>query len=192
MAWAFEITPTGIQREKDVVPNEERPRQTGRKLTATIVVVAALAAGAMLFRVLHSPPGAQESPAIVIDEKSIGVLPFENLSAEKDDVFLADGIQDDVLTSLGKIKELTVIARASVMTYRGTALAGKVRQIGQTLRVSYVMEGSVRRSPKIAVINVQLIDTRNERQVWSQRYERGLTGDRDVGRRSRVYYPQQS
>lgn len=94
---------------------------------------------------------------------------------EKDDAFFADGIQDDVLTSLGKIKELTVIARASVMAYRGEALAGKLRQIGQTLGVSYVVEGSVRRSPKLAVINVQLIDTRNERQVWSQRYERGLT-----------------
>jgi TolB-like protein len=114
-------------------------------------------------------------PTVALDEKSIAVLPFENLSAEKEDVFFADGIQDDVLTCLGKIKELTVIARVSVMTYRGAALAGRLREIGQTLRVSHVLEGSVRRSPKLVVINVQLIDTRNERQVWSQRYERGLT-----------------
>src|SRR3954466_243562 len=110
-----------------------------------------------------------------LPEKSIAVLPFENLSAEKDDVFFADGIQDDVLTSLGKIKELTVIARASVMTYRGTAIAGKLREIGQALGVSHVLEGSVRRSGDHCVINVQLIDTRNDKQVWSERYERGPT-----------------
>ena len=110
-----------------------------------------------------------------LPEKSIAVLPFENLSAEKDDVFFADGIQDDVLTSLGKIKELTVIARASVMTYRGTAIAGKLREIGQALGVSHVLEGSVRRSGDHCVINVQLIDTRNDKQVWSERYERSPT-----------------
>jgi TolB-like protein/Flp pilus assembly protein TadD len=110
-----------------------------------------------------------------LPEKSIAVLPFENLSAEKDDAFFADGIQDDVLTRLGKIKELTVIARASVMTYRGRAIAGKLREIGQALGVSHVLEGSVRRSGDHCVINVQLIDTRNDKQVWSERYERSLT-----------------
>src|SRR5205814_2987079 len=97
-----------------------------------------------------------------IPEKSIAVLPFENLSAEKDDAFFADGIQDDVLTTLGKIKELTVIARASVMTYRGAAMGGKLREIGKTLGVSHVLEGSVRRSANRVVVNVQLIDTRDD------------------------------
>ena len=113
--------------------------------------------------------------APLLPEKSIAVLPFENLSAEKDEAFFAEGIQDDVLTRLGKIKELTVIARASVMTYRGAAIAGKVREIGQALGVSHVLEGSVRRSGDHCVINVQLIDTRNDKQVWSERYERNLT-----------------
>ncbi len=149
-------------------------------IAALILVLAALAfwmeSSRRAHRSVASPETGKATPAAVpLDEKSIAVLPFENLSAEKDDVFLADGIQDDVLTSLGKIKELTVIARASVMAYRGAALAGKLRQIGETLRVAYVLEGSVRRSPKLAVINVQLIDTRNERQVWSQRYERNMT-----------------
>ena len=103
------------------------------------------------------------------------MLPFENLSAEKDDAFFADGIQDDVLTSLGKIKDLKVIARASVMDYRGKRRAGKVREIGAALGVSHVLEGSVRRVADRVVLNVALIDTRDERQVWSQRYERTLT-----------------
>ena len=108
-------------------------------------------------------------------EKSIAVLPFENLSAEKDDAFFADGIQDDVLTTLGKVKELTVIARASVMNYRGAALGGKLREIGKTLGVSHVLEGSVRRSANRVVVNVQLIDTRDDHQLWSERYDRTLT-----------------
>ncbi len=119
-----------------------------------------------------STPAAQ---AAAVSQKSIAVLPFENMSAEKDDAFFADGIQDDVLTTLGKVKELTVIARASVMTYRGAALGGKLREIGKTLGVSHVLEGSVRRSANRVVVNVQLIDTRDDHQVWSERYDRTLT-----------------
>jgi len=121
---------------------------------------------------VSSTPAAQ---AAAVSEKSIAVLPFENMSAEKEDAFFADGIQDDVLTTLGKVKELTVIARASVMAYRGRAIAGKLREIGQVLGVSHVLEGSVRRSGNHVVINVQLVDTRNDKQVWSERYERSLT-----------------
>jgi serine/threonine protein kinase/Flp pilus assembly protein TadD len=112
--------------------------------------------------------------AAALPEKSIAVLPFENLSTEKDDEFFADGIQDDVLASLGKIKDLKVIARASVMVYRGAAVAGKLREIGQSLQVSHVLQGSVRRSATRVVINVALIDTRNDSQVWSQRYDRTI------------------
>ncbi len=168
------------------LPGKLRQAQARRRRIVLVGIAAVILALATLGlwmeksrRARRSVASSQEAKitpaAVALAEKSIAVLPFENLSADKDDVFLADGIQDDVLTSLGKIKDLTVIARASVMGYRGEALAGKVRQIGQTLGVSYVLEGSVRRSPKIAVINVQLIDTRNERQVWSQRYERGLS-----------------
>src|SRR4029453_18028291 len=106
-----------------------------------------------------------------IPEKRIAVLPFENLSAEKDDAFFTAGFQDDVLTTLGKIKELQVIGRASVMGYRAATLDGKLRDIGRTLRVSHVLEGSVRRSSNRVVINVALLDTRDDRQVWSERYE---------------------
>ncbi|MFN2508540.1 MAG: protein kinase [Chthoniobacterales bacterium] len=119
-------------------------------------------------------PPAAPSQAVAVSEKSIAVLPFENLSAEKDDAFFADGIQDDVLTSLGKIKELTVIGRNSVMAYRGAAIGGKLREIGKTLGVAHILQGSVRRSANRVVVNVQLIDTRDEHQRWSERYERTM------------------
>ncbi len=120
-------------------------------------------------------PQAAPSPAAAIPEKSIAVLPFENLSADKDDAFFADGIQDDVLTSLGKIKELTVIGRNSVMSYRGAAVGGKLREIGKVLGVAHVLQGSVRRSANRVVVNVQLIDTKDEHQLWTERYERTMT-----------------
>src|SRR5438046_9655435 len=96
------------------------------------------------------------------------------MEAGKEDAVVADGSQDDVLPTLGKVKELTVIARASVMIYRGAAAAGKLREIGKTLGVSHILEGSVRRSANRVVINVQLIDTRDDRELWSARYDRTI------------------
>src|SRR6266516_4422767 len=91
-------------------------------------------------------------PTSLPPEKSIAVLPFENLSAEKEDAFFAAGIQDDLLTALGKIKKLKVIGRTSVMTYRQARASEKLREIGQTLGVSHVLEGTVRRSANRVVI----------------------------------------
>jgi serine/threonine protein kinase/tetratricopeptide (TPR) repeat protein len=102
----------------------------------------------------------------------IAVLPFENLSDEKEHAFFADGVQDDILTRLAKIADLKVISRTSVMQYRGKQ---DVRQIGEALRVSHVLEGSVRRDgPKIH-LNAQLIDTRTDAHVWAEEYDRDLS-----------------
>jgi len=101
----------------------------------------------------------------------IAVLPFENLSDEKEHAFFADGVQDDILTKLAKIADLKVISRTSVMQYRGKQNA---REIGDALRVSHVLEGSVRREgPKIH-LNTQLIDTRTDTHVWAEEYDRDL------------------
>ncbi len=146
-----------------------------RRVAWALAAILALAAvgGAFWFQSHRTRP---TQPAVVtIPEKSIAVLPFENLSAEKDDAFFADGIQDDILASVGKIKDLKVIGRASVMNYRGAAVAGRLREIGQALQVAHVLEGSVRRSVSRVVVNVALIDTRNDNQVWSQHYDRTLT-----------------
>ena len=113
--------------------------------------------------------------AASVSEKGIAVLPFENLSPDNADDFFADGIQDDLLTTLGKIKNLRVIGRASVMDFRGPRVAGRVREIGAALGVSHVLYGSMRRHGDRVVVNVALVDTNDERQLWSERYERTLT-----------------
>jgi TolB-like protein len=168
------------RQEEATISKSERVRsQTKQRAIAIaflLAVVLIIALSIFGYRAARkSATAIESSTSSVIPEKSIAVLPFENLSAEKDDAFFADGIQDDVLTTLGKIKELTVIARASVMNYRGAAMGGKLREIGKTLRVSHVLEGSVRRSTTHVVVNVQLIDTRDDHQVWSERYDRPLT-----------------
>src|SRR5437762_181354 len=101
----------------------------------------------------------------------IAVLPFENLSEQKEDGAFADGVQDDILTKLAKIGDLKVISRTSVMEYRGKR---NLRQIGNDLRVSHVLEGSVRRAGTVLHMNAQLIDTRSDTHVWAEEYDRNL------------------
>src|SRR6266545_2402985 len=101
----------------------------------------------------------------------IAVLPFENLSEQKENPAFADGIQDDILTKLAKIADLKVISRTSVMDYRGKR---NLRQIGNDLRVSHVLEGSVRRAGTHLRLNAQLIDTQTDTHVWVEQYDRDL------------------
>src|SRR5213082_1140569 len=101
----------------------------------------------------------------------IAVLPFENLGDEKEHAAFADGVQDDILTKLAKIADLKVISRTSVMEYRGKR---NVRQIGDALRVSHVLEGSTRRTGDRVHLNMQLIDTRTDTHVWAEEYDRDL------------------
>src|SRR5437588_5195470 len=101
----------------------------------------------------------------------MAVLPFENLSEQKENTAFADGVQDDILTKLAKIGDLKVISRTSVMEYRGKR---NVRQIGNELRVSHVLEGSVRRTGTHLHLNAQLIDTRTDTHIWAEQYDRDL------------------
>src|SRR5438552_16210354 len=98
-------------------------------------------------------------------EKTIAVLPFQNFSPDKENAFFADGVQDDILTSLAKIKDLRVISRSSVMKFRDAA-AQNLRAVGKTLGVANVLEGSVRREGDRVVVNVQLVDAKSARQIW--------------------------
>jgi TolB-like protein/class 3 adenylate cyclase/Flp pilus assembly protein TadD len=106
-------------------------------------------------------------------DRSIAVLPFQNLSDEKENAYFADGIQDDVLTNLSKISDLKVISHTSVMQYRGKA--PNAREIGKALGVSTLLEGSVRRSGNRVRVNVQLINTENDQHIWAEDYDRDLT-----------------
>ena len=165
LAWAFDVTAEGIRS----TPSAAAPRTHRRRniilLVATGMIVSAIAGFVLLPRV---------SSARKID-KSIAVLPFENLSDDKENAYFADGIQDDVLTNLSKIGDLKVISRTSVMPYRGKASKGGVREIGKALGVATILEGSVRRVGNQVRVNVQLIDTENDKHIWAEDYDRDLT-----------------
>src|SRR5256712_4368734 len=150
------------------------------KLTALIGVVA-IAAAATLFMVRlnrqkitsasASNIASSTSTLAPLPEKSIAVLPFENLSDDKEHAFFADGVQDDILIKLAKIADLKVISRTSVMQYRGKQ---DVREIGDALRVSHVLEGTVRRSGGKVHVNAQLVDARTDAGIWAEEYDRDL------------------
>jgi TolB-like protein/class 3 adenylate cyclase/Tfp pilus assembly protein PilF len=114
-------------------------------------------------------PGARPS----IPEKSIAVLPFENLSRDPDNAFFTDGVQDEILTDLSKIADLKVISRTSVMQYK-TGAARNLLEIGQQLGVAHLVEGSVQRAANKVRVNAQLIDARNDAHLWAQTYDRDL------------------
>ena len=133
-----------------------------------LLVVAALAAGVLSF--LRKGPA--RSLAIAV-EKSIAVLPFENLSSDKENAYFTDGVQDEILTDLAKIADLKVISRASVMQYK-TGIARNLREIGQQLGVAHVVEGSVQRAANKVRVNAQLIDARTDAHLWAQTYDRDL------------------
>src|SRR5437868_11140127 len=162
LSWAYDVTPQGIR----ATPTPSAPGAHRRRnlimLIATGVVISAAAGFFLLPR----------AAAHKID-KSIAVLPFENRSAEKENAFFADGIQDDILTNLSKIGDLKVISRTSVMAYRGQT--PKVREIGKTLGVSTILEGSVQRVGNRVRVNVQLIDATTDEHIWANDYDRELT-----------------
>jgi TolB-like protein/Tfp pilus assembly protein PilF len=108
-----------------------------------------------------------------VAEKSVAVLPFENLSEEKANAFFADGVQDEILTNLAKIADLKVISRTSVMQYK-TGLQRNLREIGQQLGVAHLLEGSVQRAANRVRVNAQLIDARTDAHLWAQTYDRDL------------------
>ncbi len=168
LSWIYELTPQGIVRTEDVDPATQR--QFGRKVDFVIIGVLLLVIAMLVYQRL---PFRTESGEAIL-EKSIAVLPFANLSDEKANAFFADGVQDDILTSLAKIKDLRVISRSSVMQFRDVA-ARNLREIAKTLGVANVLEGSVRRQGDRVVVNVQLIDARDDRHIWANRYDRTLT-----------------
>ena len=168
LAWIFELTPEGIVRTDDVDPAGAIGRSAGRILNFAIIGALLLIIAFLMFQRQWRNAAAGEVP-----QKSIAVLPFENFSADKQNAFFADGIQDDILTSLARIGDLKVISRSSVMQFRDVA-ARNLREIGKTLGVANVLEGSVRREAKRVVVNVQLIDALHDRHVWANRYDRTL------------------
>jgi TolB-like protein/Tfp pilus assembly protein PilF len=162
LAWAFDVTAQGIRATPEAVAPRTHRRRNVIMLVATGVIISAAAGFFLLPRVA----------AHKID-KSIAVLPFQNLSDEKENAHFADGIQDDVLTNLSKIGDLKVISRTSVMPYRGKV--SNVREIGKALGVGAILEGSVRRIGNRVRVNVQLINAETDEHMWAEDYDRDLT-----------------
>jgi TolB-like protein/Tfp pilus assembly protein PilF len=159
-----------LQRCREII--QARPRR--RKILQLAALAFSLISILGLTTYVWSRERTQKrgsSVSIVWPEKSIAVLPFENLSANKEDAFFSDGLQDDLLTKLAQIADLKVISRTSVMEYRSKR---NVRQIGDALHVSHVLEGSVRKTGEWLHINAQLIDARTDTHVWAEQYDRDL------------------
>jgi len=161
LAWAYDITPQGIR----ATPETTAPR-TGRRRNIIMLVATGV--------VISAATGFFLMPRLAAHkvDKSIAVLPFENLSDEKENAYFADGIQDDLLTNLSKIGDLRVISRTSVMQYRGRPT--NIRDIGKALGVSNILEGSVRRSGNKVRVNVQLIDANTDEHLWAYDYDRDV------------------
>src|SRR5438552_4437391 len=151
-------------------------RVTGTELVIIVVLVSLGAFFLWRFAAGSRAPivtSVSSVAPVAITEKSIAVLPFENLSEEKQNEYFAEGVQDEILTDLAKIADLKVISRTSVMQYK-SGLARNLREIGQQLGVAHVVEGSVQRAANKIRVNAQLIDARNDAHLWAQTYDRDL------------------
>ena len=187
VAWAFELTPEGIKKEKDIDRSQSITPQTGRKLNAAIMIILVLALGYFAWDKFMVRP-MQETAVVVSDspadavaeatlptDKSIAVLPFDNRSNQEDDEFFTSGIHDDLLTQLAQISSLRVISRTSVVQFKDTSKS--IREIAELLGVATILEGGVQRAGNQVRINMQLIDAATDAHLWAQTYDRELTAN---------------
>jgi TolB-like protein len=182
-AWAFELTPEGLKREKEVDRSQSITRSTGHKIN---FVVTALLVIAVVFLVVDNyvlddvddaapvvDSASSENPETAQAYESIGVLPFINMSDDPSQDYFSDGIAEELLNALAKLKHLQVAARTSSFAFKGQNQ--DITEIGDKLKVDTVLEGSVRRSGSRLRITAQLIDVDNGYHLWSETYDRELT-----------------
>jgi TolB-like protein/Tfp pilus assembly protein PilF len=171
LSWVYEFTPEGVVRTEDLNPVQAKSvqRATGRILDfiiigALLLVIAMLIVGRIPF---YRQTGES------ISQKSIAVLPFENLSEDKANAYFADGIQDEILTRLSKIADLKVISRTSTQHYKSAP--EKLTEIAKELGVAHILEGRVQKSGDAVRVNVQLIKAANESHLWADTFDRNVT-----------------
>ncbi|HEY2801013.1 MAG TPA: tetratricopeptide repeat protein [Chthoniobacterales bacterium] len=181
LAWAFELTPQGIKRTEDVSLEQSITHHPGRKLLAIVAVGGALALALFIVQISRradvkaKQDAARNSMlALSIPEKSIAVLPFENLSENKENGFFTAGVQDEILTDLAKVADLKVISRTSTEIYK-SGTPRNLREIGRQLGVTHVLEGNIQRSANRVRVSAQLIDARTDANIWAEDYDRDLT-----------------
>ncbi len=185
-AWAYELTPEGIKRDADVDRADSVTRYTGRKLDLTIIALMAIA---IVYLVIDNYVLDDRPIEIADDERSIAVLPFMSLSNDDSDGYFGKGIAEELLNALAQFPDLRVAARTSAFSFEGKDI--DLREIGETLGVAHVLEGSVRRSGERLRVTAQLIRASDGFHLWSEIFEREVTDifaiqDEIVGELSRV------
>ena len=177
-AWAFEMTPEGLKREKDVDRSQSITRQTGQKLNFAIIGILAVA---LVFSLATRDWGTAEQaapPATAAEaepadgEKSIAVLPFVNMSQDPDNEYFSDGISEELLNVLVKVEGLRVASRTSAFSFKGKDIP--IPEIAKALNVDHVLEGSVRKAGDTVRVTAQLIDVKTDSHLWSETYDRKL------------------
>jgi len=177
LAWAFDLTPEGLKRSDEVPQTQAIAPKAGKKWTAIIVVAAVLAASLLAFQFARTRRSLttevpKQTASTALQDKSVAVLPFENLSSDKENAFFAQGIQDEIITTLSRISGLRVISRTSTAHYNSAP--ENLAEIAQQLHVSHVLEGSVQKAGDQVHINVQLIQAETDAHLWAQSYDRRL------------------
>ena len=173
-AWAYELTPEGIKKEKDVVRSESITHMTGRKLDFIIIGVLAIVIAFLLADKFFLSESTKTSDSeIIASGRSIAVLPFVNISSNKEQEYFSDGITEEILNALAAVKELKVAGRTSSFAFKGQNQ--DLRRIGASLGVEHILEGSVRKSGSTVRITAQLVQVEDGFHMWSQTYDRELT-----------------
>jgi adenylate cyclase len=178
-SWAFEITPEGIVRESDVEAGKSVTHNNGRKIVAITVVLAVIAAGLLAFQLVGRDRRARQSqesgrpsgPSLPIPEKSVAVLPFINISADKNDEYLSDGMTEELINVLAKVPGLRVPGRTSCFAFKGKNEEDIFRKVGNELHVGTVLEGSVRKAGEKLRVTAQLINVSDGYHLWSKDYD---------------------
>ncbi len=184
-AWVFEITTGGLKRESEIDRSQSQTLHTGKTLDRVIMVVLALALGYFAFdkfvlsesredTIAAEAHQAGRTEALVgsYGEKSIAVLPFVDMSSNKDQEYMSDGIAEELLNLLTRIPELRVISRSSAFSYKGKDI--RLADVARELNVAHILEGSVRKAGNEVRITVQLIEARSDTHLWSETYDRTL------------------
>jgi len=185
LSWFFELTPEGLKRDSDIESDESIAPRTTRTLDRLIIVMLVLAVGFFAVDKFVLDPvrdtleleaatekGRTEAVLESYGDKSIAVLAFDDMSPAQDQEYFSDGIAEELLNVLSRIGELRVISRSSAFSFKGSNAT--LQEIGEKLQVSYILEGSVRKSGDKIRVTAQLIDARTDTHIWSQTYDRTL------------------
>ena len=182
-AWVYEMTPDGLKREVDVDRSQSQTPETGKKINVVIIVLLVIAISGLIADRLIPETGVAEDPVVAespsqapVNDLSIAVLPFADLSPGGDQEYFSDGIAEEILNVLVRIEDLKVASRTTSWGFKGQESLG-IPLMAEKMKVRHVLEGSVRKSGDTVRITAQLIDANTDQHLWSETYDRTLTAE---------------